>query len=409
MMAADNKPQTATEVLIEGRYYDITTLKHPGGSIVKFLTGNGDATEAFREFHYRSPKARKVLASLTNRPAPAPAKGQERQTKMSQDFVKLRRELEAEGWFKPSYAHLLYRISELVVLHAIGICMLLYTGFWLPALAILGIGEGRCGWLMHEGGHYSLTGYMPFDVKLQEFFYAMGCGMSGAWWRNQHNRHHATPQKLKHDVDLDTLPLVAFNSVIAAKAKNSPVLRSWLYIQSYMFPLITCSLVAAFWQLFLHPRHMIRTHRYFEMLCCAVRYSACVLLAHVAGVSFWQAVGAYYVYQFFGAGYIFCNFALSHTHLDVTKADEHVHWLEYGSKYTIDITPHWFTNWWMGYLNYQIEHHLFPTMPQYRFVRLHPRIRKLFRENGLTYDCRDYFAAVRDTFGNLSNVGASIK
>ena len=35
--------------------------------------------------------------------------------------------------------------------------------------------------------------------------------MSGAWWRNQHNKHHATPQKLKHDVDLDTLPLVAFN------------------------------------------------------------------------------------------------------------------------------------------------------------------------------------------------------
>ena len=34
--------------------------------------------------------------------------------------------------------------------------------------------------------------------------YGVGCGMSAAWWRNQHNKHHATPQKLKHDVDLDT-------------------------------------------------------------------------------------------------------------------------------------------------------------------------------------------------------------
>lgn len=41
--------------------------------------------------------------------------------------------------------------------------------------------------------------------------YGLGCGMSGAWWRNQHNKHHATPQKMKHDVDLDTLPLVAFH------------------------------------------------------------------------------------------------------------------------------------------------------------------------------------------------------
>jgi len=59
---------------------------------------------------------------------------------------------------------------------------------------------------------------------MQEVFYGVGCGMSASWWRSQHNRHHATPQKLQHDVDLDTLPLVSFSEAISNKLpRNSPI------------------------------------------------------------------------------------------------------------------------------------------------------------------------------------------
>ena len=61
---------------------------------------------------------------------------------------------------------------------------------------------------MHEAGHTSLTGWIWLDFHLQRFLYGFGCGMSGRWWRIQHNKHHATPQKLKHDPDLNTMPLV---------------------------------------------------------------------------------------------------------------------------------------------------------------------------------------------------------
>jgi fatty acid desaturase len=54
----------------------------------------------------------------------------------------------------------------------------------------------RCGWLMHEGGHYSLTGKIAIDRTLQIIIYGVGCGMSGSWWRNQHNKHHAMPQRV---------------------------------------------------------------------------------------------------------------------------------------------------------------------------------------------------------------------
>lgn len=34
-------------------------------------------------------------------------------------------------------------------------------------ILVLGVVSGRCGWLMHEGGHYSLTGVPATDRALQ--------------------------------------------------------------------------------------------------------------------------------------------------------------------------------------------------------------------------------------------------
>lgn len=45
-------------------------------------------------------------------------------------------------------------------------------------------------------------------------------GLSGTRWRRQHNRHHAMPQRLKHDVDLDTMPLLAHNPKVLNKSEQ---------------------------------------------------------------------------------------------------------------------------------------------------------------------------------------------
>jgi hypothetical protein len=65
--------------------------------------------------------------------------------------------VEAEGFFKPSVSHTAFRVSEIVVMHAAGF-WLLFNGHVAAGLIVLGIVSGRCGWLMHEGGHYSMTG-----------------------------------------------------------------------------------------------------------------------------------------------------------------------------------------------------------------------------------------------------------
>ncbi|KAJ1450254.1 fatty acid desaturase-domain-containing protein [Pelagophyceae sp. CCMP2097] len=393
------------EVLIEGQLYDVSDFRHPGGSIVKFLTGNGDATDAFQEFHGRSKKAAKMLKSLPHRDVTAEVskkRSHNGREALAKGYAEFRAELKAEGFFNPVVSEVAYRHAEVLAMHLIGAWLILCTSYVKAGVVMLGLVSGRCGWLMHEGGHYSLTGVIKVDMFLQEMLYGVGCGMSAAWWRNQHNKHHATPQKLKHDVDLDTLPLMAFNAKIAAKAKGP--MKLWLKLQGALFIPVSCLLVALGWQIYLHPRHSFRTGRYRELGFMALRQMLAFGVV-LKDFSWPAAVGTYLCYDWLAASYIFTNFSLSHTHLPVSEADDYLHWVEYAAKHTTNIAPGPICNWWMANLNFQVEHHLFPSMPQCNHKIISPRVKAFLEKHDLVYDVRPYFTCLGQTLFNLHQVG----
>jgi len=415
-ISKDKSPQKA--ILIDGQLYDATNFNHPGGSIIKFLCTPGtddcvDATNAFREFHFRQKdKAEKYLKSLPKITTPYKFRYDEKEVKrreaLSRDFQKLREELKDEGFFDSSPVEIIYRSLEIVALFVFSFYLLAASNPLLIAVGVLvnGIAQGRCGWWMHECGHMSATGIPKIDIRMQELVYGLGCGMSGGWWRSQHNRHHATPQKLKHDVDLDTLPLVAFHESIAHKVKPGSLMAKWLALQGYLFAPFSCFAVGFFWTLFLHPRHIMRKNLKMEAVWIALRYIGWAALMTSMGYSVSNAAKMYALCFGWGCTYIFVNFAVSHTHLDVSQPDDYLHWAEYSSDHTTNVScDSWLVTWWMANLNFQIEHHMFPQMPQKNHPRVSPRVRALFEKHGLRYDERPYLTALADTFNNLHNVG----
>lgn len=65
MNSSSDSSHRCDTITIEGTTYDITDFKHPGGSIINYVKNTSDATDAFREFHYRSSeKVNRVLQSL---------------------------------------------------------------------------------------------------------------------------------------------------------------------------------------------------------------------------------------------------------------------------------------------------------------------------------------------------------
>ena len=130
--------------------------------MISYMVGT-DGSQAFHEFHTRSERAQKLLKALPSRPIDGKA---DEPSPLLQDYEKLRAELVKEGMFDPSIPHVTYRLVEILALHFVG-GYLVAGGFSAPlvllGLVILGIGQGRCGWFMHEGGHYSLTGNIAVD------------------------------------------------------------------------------------------------------------------------------------------------------------------------------------------------------------------------------------------------------
>merc|ERR1719478_1153159 len=83
-------------------------------------------------------------------------------------------------------------------------------------------------------------------------------------------------------------------------------------------------------------------------------------------------------------GHVFVAGFVSATIVTVTHQSEDLFdvkmhdWVEAQFRSTRDAkTSNFFSEWLWGGMQYQLEHHLFPTMPRYKYVALAPRLRKL--------------------------------
>lgn len=167
------------------------------------------------------------------------------------------------------------------------------------------------------------------------------------------------------------------------------------YLTMCCFRFIT-TLGGLVWKLYLNPRFVLNHKLYLQISAITINW----IFIYYTGLLSW------FIYFCLGANYLFLNFALSHTYLPVTE--EQVHWVEYAFKHTADVEQTPWCDWWMGYLNYQIEHHLFPTMPQFRLPLITYRVKALAKKHNLPYEC-SYREAVRKAFNNLVNVAEELK
>lgn len=412
-------------IKVEDRLYDVKNFarRHPGGNVINYsLHKDGaDGTDAFKEFHFRSAKAQKTLKALPNREitdedARCPTQSDfQNEDAMLVDFRKFRQQLVDDGYFTPKPGHVVYRIVEVACMFAMSLYLMQGGHFYstLAGLTLIGIFGGRCGWIQHEGGHNSLTGSIFWDKQIQAFFIGFGLSSSASMWNNMHQKHHATPQKVAHDLDIDTTPLVAFfNDALVKRKSKAPYSVWWLKFQALTFvPLTSGVVVMLFWLFYLHPRQVIRKKKPIEGLWMVTSHIVITyLIAEMTGMSTGSAYAAFWYTRWIAGMYLFGNFSLSHTHCDIVDKDEQRNWVEYAVHHTVDIEPGtMWVDWWMGYLNCQVIHHLFPSMPQTN----QPEVSKLFEtfcaKWNLRYTNVSYWEAWRLMLQNLQDVGQHIE
>lgn len=438
-------PASVNAITIDGTTYDITNFDHPGGNVIHYACGQ-DATDIFREFHYRSKKARRVLQSLPHHPGSGSGSGSgsdlpemtPRQQEMTNDFREMRTTLVNNGCFDADLLHVYFRLMEITFYFGLGAFLAAYNVY--ASLLSFIIFKTRCGWVQHEAGHLSLTGIKKIDHVIQSITMGFGGGVSSSVWNSMHNKHHATPQKIKHDIDLDTTPAVAFFKTAFEENTNGPksakyMNRLWMRFQAWSFlPVVNGIFVHLFWTYYLHPRKVLGlglgqktgtgtgtgagTFANVKIL-----EATCIVLSHLCIPAIFYSYGGHslimsyfllMVCNFWNFVYLFGHFSLSHTFTDVIPENKNLLWFEYGIRHSVNIsTKSQLVAWVMGYLNFQIEHHLFPSMPQYKNAMAAPYVRRFCEkwhnprgcDGDLEYKEVSYLQAWWRMFSNLNEVG----
>ena len=85
--------------------------------------------------------------------------------------------------------------------------------------------------------------------------------------------------------------------------------------------------------------------------------------------------------------------------------DEKLDWPTVQVLGTCNVEGGLFNDWFSGHLNYQVEHHLFPTMPRHNLAKVAPQVREMYRKHGLDYQVKTLGGAVKDVVTSLEEYG----
>ncbi|QEW03594.1 fatty acid desaturase family protein [Microbacterium lushaniae] len=228
-------------------------------------------------------------------------------------------------------------------------------------------------------------------------------GMSYGWWQHKHTRHHANPNKLGADPDIE-LPVIAVTAEAPAPRSR---LVGWLRAHQglFFFPILLLEGIS------LHASGIRRVsvrerldRRWIEIAFLGVRLVGFTVLVFVVlspGIAFvFLAVQL----GLFGV-YMGMAFAPNHKGMPVVPRDVTFDFLRRQVMMSRNIRGNRFLDTVMGGLNYQIEHHLFPSMPRVHLRKAAPMIAAYCREKGVPYTQTGLFASYGIVVRYINRVG----
>jgi fatty acid desaturase len=277
--------------------------------------------------------------------------------------------------------------------------------WWQLALAVvLSLVCTQFGFLGHDTAHRQAFG----SHRVNEWSArVLSCGFAGigyGWWMQKHNRHHNAPNQMGKDPDI-TSEVLAFTPDDAAQRVTG--LRGWFTRrQGWAFFPLLCFEGAA-----LHAnsistlaRDRSMPHRKLELAIIAAR-----LVAFVAAVFLMMppliGIGFIVVQQAVFGLLLGGSFAPNHKGMPIVPKNAKVDFLRRQVLMSRNIRGGVLTDFMMGGLNYQIEHHLFPSMPRPNLKKVQPMVREHCATHGISYTETSLVGSYRMVVRYLNRVG----
>ena len=310
----------------------------------------------------------------------------------------LRRELESRGLTKktpvPVIAHL--AVSACV---AIAGCVLT----WLPlawpfrvaGVLISVLGMISVGTNSHTSSHRGTSDKNWLNEALTFFGYPLFLGLSAtSWWQRHVVVHHPAPNVVGVDGDCDLYPWFALTRDEVERATGW---RRFYFekVQFWFFPL--AMLINSFHMQLTGWKHVVRNLRDPQKRSSKHAIDLACLFGHYVlwfaiPIAFfpWKVVVVGYVARMLLMSYaMFAVLAPGHFPEDAQrlKGDHRkADFLMLQAACSVNFDGGLLAKWTCSGLQYQVEHHLFPTLSHVQLEKAAPIVREFCERNGLPYN-----------------------
>lgn len=349
--------------------------------------------------------------------------------KGNKDFIReLKSEINAyfddNGLSRNANVHMVLKTVILLSIY-FGCYALLLTGlFSWPVMLVLcfGMGIGMAG-IGFSVSHDALHGaYSSNKVANKLLGYSFDLlGANGYIWKITHNIvHHTYTNIHEHDEDLEVAEFIR----LSPHAEYKPIHRA-----QHILAFVAYSFATLFWVFIKDYRYFLKPNlgpyenknhppvEWFTLIVTKLVYYTYMLVIPylVLSITWWQLLIGFIVLHLTAGIILGVIFQLAH----VVEGTEHPTenkegnientWAIHQMQTTSDFAHNnKVLCWYIGGLNYQIEHHLFPRICSIHYPRLSPIVERVAHKYNVPYHNQPTFrAAVQSHYRTLKKFGKS--
>jgi fatty acid desaturase len=320
----------------------------------------------------------------------------------SVDFGVLAKQVREAGLLDRRFGYYALMIPLTMAAFGVGFAALVLMGssWWVLGVgAFLGLVFTQLGFVGHDAGHHEVFRSRRANRLLGLTVGNVLIGMSFGWWVPKHSAHHAHPNEVGRDPDV--------GGVVVQPSTDGPVkVASWpsRFMTKWQAPLFFPLMVLRSTGIYvLGIQRLLRERNRTAVL------EGALLALHAAlylTVVFWflsplKAVAFILVQQAVFSVYLGCSFAPNHKGMPIIDPEQGLSFVRRQVVSSRNVAGGWFTNVLLGGLNFQIEHHLFPSMPRPNLSRAQDIVRTFCADNGLSYREDSLAGSYRQTIRGL--------
>ena len=319
------------------------------------------------------------------------------------DFAELHRRINAAGLMRrrPAYYAVRLGLVALALVAGWSAFFLVGASWWtLAVAAFLAVVFAQVALVAHDLAHRQVFRTNTPSARAGVIAGNLAIGMSYGYWMDKHTKHHANPNH--DDLDPDVGPGVLVWTPEAARGKGF-LTRYQAY---FFFPLLTLLGLSLKRDSVLALRAGTVKRRGLEATLLGAHVVA-YLVALFLVLTPLQAVAFLVVHQALFGVYLGLTFAPNHKGMPHPDGTE-----DYLRKQVLtsrNVRGGRFVDVALGGLNYQIEHHLFPSMPRPNLGRSQVLVRAFCQEHEIPYCETTLLRSYRQALTHLHEAGRPLR